>query len=179
MLLDTLEKLKAASSASVIKDTKIEFDDLKIELKERNLYDTIINTLSINDGKISLNSRENVQISRDSETKNRTSDVIDMPLLVDGKGILVAYTDPDTQEKTVLAIDNFNGTTFSFRNTTASHPDHVMYSAPFKGAGIDQPEVTIAQDRVVPEYMQPKQVAQIPSSNLDTPVIPESYVADA
>jgi len=96
MLLNKLEELKTQVTKDVINKTQTDVADFKIEAEKTVIYNKIINALTIKEGKISLTNKDNITISRNDGNIQRSTDITDMPLVVDGQGILIKYTNPDT-----------------------------------------------------------------------------------
>lgn len=167
MLLDKLKELKQQAEQNIINQTKTNITDLKIEIEKTDLYNKIINSLTIKEGKISLTKKENITIARNNKSLERSSDITDIPLIDEnGKWILVKYTDPITNKETILAIDDFANNTFKFRDVTDDMNNQnatTLYAAPKNKAYIDLSEVEIKEKQQIPSYLEPKQITQIPN----------------
>jgi len=161
MLLNKLEELKTQVTKDVINKTQTDVADFKIEAEKTVIYNKIINALTIKEGKISLTNKDNITISRNDGNIQRSTDITDMPLVVDGQGILIKYTNPDTWLITKLAIDDFENNTFVFRDITENANSKTIYSAP-----IGKANVNIAQVDVIDKgslHLEPRPITQIPN----------------
>ncbi len=177
MLLKKLEELKNQANKDIIITTDTNLTNLQIETKKilYDKYDEIINALTIKEGKISLMNKDNIQISRNDWKGQRSSDIKDMPLIVDGKGILIKYTDPNTQMPTILAIDDFQNNTLVFRDVTNNENSPTMYSAPEDKVHINLQQADIIENRENLSFIEPKQISQIPNT-IPEIVIPSTQI---
>ncbi len=150
MLIAKLDELKGQATTNVIKATKSDIAELKIESEKSKLYNKIINKIALQGDNITLTDKANVVITRNEEALQRSSDVVNMPLVANGKGILIKYTDPDTKVSTTLAIDSVKDKTLSFREVsvdqnTVTALTTTIYSAPMNEATINLAQLDIIE----------------------------------
>ncbi len=167
MLLDKLEELRNQADKKVITETEDNLSTLSVDIAKTTLYDKIINSLSYKDDKITLTSNKDaIVVARNDGSLNRSTDITDIPLTVDGKWLLIQYTDSDTQTTTVLALDGLKNNTLSFRevsitNTTVNDLTATLYSAPINQASIETAGVEIVENKIRTWEKKSDNVAQV------------------
>lgn len=139
MLLAKIDELKNQEQNIVLKETENLLNKEKI-----SIYNKLLNKITYADGKISSQD-QNIAIARNDGTSHRiTTPNQAIPLIVDGKGIVIKYTDPISKQETLLAIDDFKNNTFIFRDITEDNTSNILLYAADENKGIiEMPEVTI------------------------------------